>query len=485
MICRILFTTLALTIVTNSSITASESKPASRSELRLEAKIKALNEKLEATRISRGEADPVAEDLSWVQKHLTKRKDSVAQAKRIDLLERGEVDLVYNPTVNFNPSQIDSLLSLWIERESQAHYDSYFNQYICIDPKESSINQPIDTIYKERLKMLASPVELPYNSIVKAYINRYTSPSSKLMDYIITRSQRFFPFIEEELIKANLPVELRAMAIVESALNTNVVSQAGAAGLWQFMPSTGAMYGLEINSLVDERCDPVKSTIAACRFMGDLYKMYGDWSLAIAAYNCGPGNVNKALARSGLKKGTYWDIYDYLPSETRGYLPAFIGASYAYAYHKEHDITPIEQTLPLVTDTVTVRRILHLGQVAEVLDLPIDILRKINPQYRRDIIPATTKSYSLTLPQRYVSAYIEKEEQIHSKDSAYLKEYINPANIDKLRKTPHNKIHVVRSGDTISEIAKKYKVTTRQIMAWNNLKNAHKISVGQKLKVSN
>ncbi len=479
-----LATTILLTITLSlalAPLTAAQNEP-TRREAKLEAKIHLLTSELEASRKSRG-YNAQAE----VQEEIKRANiaDSIEQAERAERAAAEQKRRRDNPTVDFNPMQIDSLLSLWIERESQSYYDSYYNQYICIETDDEETNLPIDTLYKERLRRLASPVELPYNSIVKSYINRYTSPTSKLMDYIVTRSERFFPYIEEELIKADLPVELRAMAIVESALNTTAVSPAGAAGLWQFMPSTGAMYGLEINSLVDERCDPMKATVAACRFMGDLYKMFGDWSLALAAYNCGPGNVNKALARSGLKSGTYWDIYDYLPRETRGYLPAFIGASYAYAYHREHNISPIEQTLPLVTDTVTVSRILHLGQVAEVLDLPIDILRKINPQYRRDIIPATTKSYALTLPQRYVSVYIENEELIHSKDSAYLKEYINPANIDKLRAIPHNRIHTVRSGDTISAIAKKYRVTTRQIMVWNNLKSANKISIGQRLKVGN
>ncbi|MFI3306088.1 MAG: transglycosylase SLT domain-containing protein [Rikenellaceae bacterium] len=481
MIRRAIYTTLLLIAPTlaTASVASTESST-TRREAKIEAKIKSLTLQLENSRQSHAES--LDTEPQQPEAEITEAADSLAS---IAATETKPARVERNASVNFNPMQIDSLLNLWVERESQSYYDSYYNQYICIEAEEEATNQPIDTLYKERLLRLASPVELPYNSIVKSYINRYTSPTSNLMDYIVTRSERLFPYIEEELIKSDLPIELRAMAIVESALNTTAISPAGAAGLWQFMPSTGAMYGLEINSLVDERCDPMKATVAACKFMHDLYKMFGDWSLALAAYNCGPGNVNKALARSGLKSGTYWDIYDYLPRETRGYLPAFIGASYAYAYHREHDITPIEQTLPLVTDTVTVRRILHLGQVAEVLELPIDILRKINPQYRRDIIPATTKSYSLTLPQHYISEYIEQEELIHSKDSAYLKEYINPANIDKLRATPHNRIHTVRSGDTISAIANKYRVTTRQIMTWNRLKSANKISIGQKLKVGN
>ena len=189
-----------------------------------------------------------------------------------------------------------------------------------------------DSVYTRRLRDLASPIQLPYNSIVRGYINRYTDSRYGTISRILGMSQYYFPLIEDELLKEGLPIELRALPIIESALSVTAVSPMGAVGLWQFMPSTGKSYGLEVNSLVDERRDPVRSTQAACRYLKDLYAIYKDWSLAIAAYNCGPGNVNKALARAGEKSRTFWDIYDYLPRETRGYVPAFIGASYAYAY---------------------------------------------------------------------------------------------------------------------------------------------------------
>ncbi len=481
--------TLCLILISTTTTQAEDSIAIkARREIRIEGKIASLTQQLlkqeqelESLRLQSKRISPLSiascDSISLPQ----------AEASAIATTEAVETP---DYTIEFKPRSIDSLLNIWIEAESNNYYNSFFEQYsFCPEERYEELhreaNLPIDSLYKQRLLRLASPVELPYNSIVRGYINRYTSQNSKLMSYIITRSQYYFPSIEEELIKADLPVELRAMAVIESALNASALSRSGAAGLWQFMPSTGAMYGLEINSLVDERCDPHKATIAACRFMADLYKIYGDWGLAIAAYNCGAGNVNKAIARSGLKSGTYCDIYDFLPHETRGYLPAFIGASYGYAYHKEHDITPIEHSLPLATDTLNINRILHLGQISEVLDLPIDIIKKLNPQYRREIIPATTKSYSLRLPQYYVSAYIEQEEAIHALDKKYLKEYINPANIEKLRRTPHNRIHTVRNGDTLSGIASKYRVTTRQLMNWNNLKNANKLSIGQKLKVSN
>ncbi len=390
-------------------------------------------------------------------------------------------------TLDFSADQIDSLLAVWRERSQVDQYSNFFENFIAL-PEEGGIEVNVssipDSVLSRRLMDLVSPINLPYNSIVKSYISRYINTKYGTINRIMSLSQYYFPMFEEELIKQDLPVELRAMAVIESALSSTVMSKAGAVGLWQFMPSTGKSYGLEINSLVDERCDPEKSTLAACAFMSDLYKIYNDWSLAIAAYNCGPGNVNKALARAGVKEGgTFWDIYYYLPRETRGYVPAFIGATYAYAYHQLHGIEFLESPLPLATDTIQINRLMHLGQVAETLELPIEVLRDLNPQYRKDIIPATTKEYSLRLPQRYVTKYIENEADIHAKDSTYLKQYIDPAVVKKAQSTMGGAIHIVRSGENLGSIARKYRVTVKQIMSWNGLRNANKISIGQRLRI--
>ncbi len=445
-----------------------------RREEKIVARIQQLNAQLEQERSKRGYT-PEAEAVES------------AEAELVEIVEEvvaGVVQPKIDPTINFNVAQLDSLLDVWQNRDlAQLLTTPLFDPRLSIETEKKSTKTGVDSIYAERLRNLASVIELPYNSVVRSHINRYTDPRYQLMSYILPRAEYFFPIIENELYQAGLPIELRALAIVESMLTTSAVSQAGAAGLWQFMPYTAKSYGLEVNSLVDERNDPVKSTKAACKFLGDLYKIYGNWSLAIAAYNCGPGNVNKAIARSGKKSGSYWDIYDFLPHETRGYLPAFIGASYAYAYQKEYNFVARETPLPVASDTLAINRILHFGQISEVLELPIDVIRKLNPQYRRDIIPATTKSYELRLPRRYVSQFIENEELIYSKEKKYLKEYLNPANLDKLRSAART--HVVKSGDTLGAIAIKYSVTTRQIMAWNNLRSAHKIRIGQKLKVSN
>ncbi len=390
----------------------------------------------------------------------------------------------YNPFLNLTltAAQMDSLAASWNESQNALAFDNYFANYIAADSLASSSSSLPDSVYESRLRALASPIQLPYNPIVKSYINRYTDTRYGTINRIMSLSHFYFPIIEEELLRAGLPVELRAMAVIESALATNAVSPRGATGLWQFMPYTGKSYGLEVNSLVDERRDAVLSTRAACKYLRDLYNIYNDWTLAIAAYNCGPGNVNKALARAGADCKTFWDIYWHLPSETRGYVPAFIGASYAFAYHKKHDIKYEPTSLPIATDTITVRRIMHLGQIASTIDVPIEILRQLNPQYKLDIIPATTKTYALTLPTQFVSQYIEHEEDIFRKDSAYLKEYINPANIDKKRLERPGFTYTVRSGDTLSGIAHKYRVSVKNLMRWNGLRST-KLRIGQKIRI--
>ncbi len=222
------------------------------------------------------------------------------------------------------------------------------------------------------------------------------------------------------------------------------------------------------------------------RYLRDLYNLYGDWTLAIAAYNCGPGNVNKAIARSGTvnKSHSFWDIYDHLPPETRGYVPAFIGATYAYAYHRQHNIDLHETPIPIAVDTIRVNRLLHFGQIASTIDLPIEVLRQLNPQYKLDIIPATTKPYTLILPQRNIAQYIAHEQEIHAKDSTYLKEYMNPVNMNKkLREGILGTTYIVKRGDTLGAIARRYHVTVSQLIRWNNIRNAKALRIGQRLRV--
>lgn len=390
----------------------------------------------------------------------------------------------YNPqtifTVDYTPAQADSLAEQLRVQQVDNALQNFFEEYVC-EPETYSSDAALDSLYTARLNTMISPIHLPYNELVRSYIKRYTD-SSGLMSRVLSLAQYYFPMIEEELLKAGLPIELRSMAIIESALQATAYSRVGAAGLWQFMPTTARAYGLEVNSMVDERYDPVKSTVAACKYMKDLYKMYNDWSLAIAAYNCGPGNVNKALARTGGNPSSFWDVYWRLPRETRGYVPAFIAASYSYAFHKAHNITYSEPPMPIAVDTIQVTRLLHLGQVSSTIDVSAEALKLLNPQYKLDVIPATNKSYALVLPANRVTEYISHEDSIFSKDSVYLKEYLNPENVQKKIASVGTEYRV-KKGDTLGAIARRYGVTVKQLMSWNNLRSANRLSIGQRLRI--
>lgn len=383
-------------------------------------------------------------------------------------------------TIAHSPADIDSLVEVWAIMHQKQGEKRYFDLYA--GEEDSLACASVDSLYKQRLQDLMSPMHLPYNYIVRNFINQYIAGRWSPLRNVLALSKYYFPIIEEELIAAGLPLELRYLPIIESNLSSRATSRMGAVGLWQFMPATGKNLGLEINSLVDERCDVLKSTRAACKFLAHLYKVYGDWCLAIAAYNCGPGNVSRALVRAGANCKTYWDIYDFLPRETRGYVPKFIAAAYAYTYHQAHDITPAATPECIATDTIMVNRVMHLGQVASTLNIPIETLRDLNPQYKLDIIPASKKAYSLRLPTRYTSEFIANEKEIHSKDSIYLKEYLNPANLEKKRAEGVGYIYTVRSGDNLGLIAKRNRCTIKEIMKWNKL-NSTIIRPGQKLRI--
>ena len=384
-------------------------------------------------------------------------------------------------TVDYTPAQVDSLHRVLKLQQVNDTFQAFFEEYIC-EAENPSTDTAMDSLYKARLDLMITPIHLPYNELVRDKIRVYTNPSG-VMSRVLARSKYYFPMIEEELLKAGMPVELRALAIIESALIPTAISRAGAAGLWQFMPSTGKSYGLEINTMIDERMDPVKSTRAACKYLKVLYNMYNDWSLALAAYNCGPGNVNKALARAGGKPESFWDVYWHLPRETRGYVPAFIAATYAYAYHQAHNIEYNEPPLPIAVDTVHIDRLMHMKQITSTIDVDSTTLAMLNPQYKLEVIPATTKPYTLILPANRITEYITKQDSIFAKDSTFLKEYLNPAAVQKKMQETAVIYHKVKSGETLGAIAKKYRVTTKQIMTWNKLKNANVLSVGQRLRI--
>lgn len=346
-----------------------------------------------------------------------------------------------------------------------------------------------DSVYIERLKKIPAVFELVYNPIVKKYIELYTMRRRKQMSYMLGVGNYYFPIFEQALDALDLPMELKYLPVIESALNPRAYSVAGASGLWQFMYGTGKIYGLQGNSLVDERRDPIKATNAAVRFLRDLYKMYGDWAMVIAAYNCGPGNVNKAIKRSGGKKD-YWSIYPYLPKETRGYVPAFIAATYAMTYHKEHKICPTRMELPYVCDTVVLKDRMHLEQISSVLGIDIETLRNMNPQYRKDIIPGNGEAYTLCLPENKVGSFIDMKDSImaYKADSfsVVTKVVVLPAKADPYYRAGGGAVkkgvYVVKRGDTLSGIAQRRKVSIAKIKKWNNLKS-DRIYIGQKLRI--
>ena len=397
---------------------------------------------------------------------------------------------------------LDKMLNLWYVKNSMQTYDIKLNtnkNSIKDSRSETAIGDISDSILMERLEAIPSLIELPYNEIIRRSIEMYTRRKSAPV--LLGLADYYFPMFEEILDQYNLPIELKYLPIIESALNPRAVSRAGATGLWQFMYGTGRIYQLEINSFVDERRDPYSSSVAAAKFLAHLYDVYKDWTLVIAAYNCGPGNVNKAIKRANGKRD-YWDIYPYLPRETRGYVPAFIGAAYMMNYYDTHNITALKINMPATTDTIIISKRLHLQQISEVLGISIDELRDLNPQYKQDIIPATGCSYPLRLPFEYSMAFLDKEDSIykykdtiffnpknvvitpskkHTKDnyyaSSYNYDYTPPstANMTKLTYT-------VKEGDVIGLVAEWYDVKLSDLKYWNNIRR-NTIRVGQDLVV--
>ena len=371
----------------------------------------------------------------------------------------------------------------------------YLQNYTVLDAdvENKSHGEVNEETYIRRLAAIPSVIEMPYNQVVRKHIERYVYRSRTLIEEMLGMSLYYMPIFEQALEKEGLPLELKYLPIVESALDPNAVSRAGAAGLWQFMIGTGKGLGLEVNSLVDERRDPYRSSAMAAKYLKNLYQIYNDWSLAIAAYNCGPGNVNKALHRNG-GTGDFWDIYDYLPRETRGYVPAFIAANYAMTYYKQHNISPSLARKPLITDTVSVNRRIHFAQIAQVLNMPIEEIRTFNPQYRADVIPGDNHPYTLVLPSQQIYSFIMSEDSIDNyRDDLYAhREVVEPggqtltadeyvsgrSSLNDARTINHK----VARGETLSSIADKYGMTTDELMSMNNM-SSERVRRGDNLKV--
>jgi membrane-bound lytic murein transglycosylase D len=309
--------------------------------------------------------------------------------------------------------------------------------------------------YINRLHRIPSVMEMAYNEVVQRFIDRYSGRLRHTISYMLGASNFYMPIFEEALESYQLPLELKYLPIIESALNPTAVSRVGATGLWQFMLATGKTYGLQVNSLIDERRDPIKASWAAAHYLSDLYKIFGDWNLVIAAYNCGPGNINKAIHRANGSKD-YWEIYPYLPKETRGYVPAFIAANYMMTYYSQHNICPMRTRLPASSDTLMVNRNVHLEQIAAVLDIDINMLRALNPMYRRDIIPGNTELMPLRLPQSDVVRFIDLQDSICSyrTDELFTKRMEVDIKDDVPTYYKKSKRHHVRKGRSVSRHTK-------------------------------
>ncbi|MDR0427519.1 MAG: transglycosylase SLT domain-containing protein [Dysgonamonadaceae bacterium] len=365
---------------------------------------------------------------------------------------------------------LDSLINSWhIKYFIEKRENQGYRETILAD----------DAVYVERLSRMNNIIELPYNEVVRNCINLYVDRRRSVVEYMLGLERIYFPIIEQILDEQGLPDELKYLAVVESGLNPVALSRVGASGLWQFMLPTGKQYGLEINSLIDERRDPLKATYAACEYLKDMYHVYGDWTLAIASYNCGPGNVNKAIARANGSRD-YWKIYPYLPKETRTYVPLFIAATYAMNYYAHHQLYPAQPRLPLSTDTIVVNQPVHFNQIADVLDVDVELLRALNPQYKKDIVPGNSMPRVIKLPSVKAVAFAEKENEIinHRKDELFAnRTYVSKGFSGQERIT-----HRVTKGETLLKIGNNYGVTTAQLRKWNGLRS-NRVAAGKKLTI--
>ncbi len=392
---------------------------------------------------------------------------------------------------SMSDAELDSLLILYST-----------NTYLQVD---NNCNLPnINPVYEkqdyiDRLRRLPTIMEMPYNDVVQKFIDRYSGRLRRTVSIMLGAQNFYMPIFEQALESYGIPLELKYLPIIESALNPNAVSRVGATGLWQFMLGTGRQYGLEVNSLVDERRDPILSSYAAAHYLKDLYRIFGDWSLVIAAYNCGTENINKAIHRSGGERD-YWQIYPYLPSETRGYVPAFIAANYIMNYYCEHNICPMLTNLPVKTDTIIVNQDVHFEQIAEVLDISISQLQELNPQYRKQIVNGNNKPSAIRLPMEYINAFIDNQDSIfaHRADELLTKRLevaVNePAPVVRRQTSSRSRRNVrsrssrgtksvtVRKGDTLSQIAARNHTTVAKLRKLNGIRG-NNIRSGKKLRV--
>lgn len=452
-------TTTATTPSTTAASAATppaKAAPTPKTRRQLEEQIRELSSRLESAQNALNRKDSL----------ITQLRAELEQAYS-SLEELTQVGQSLAPTLE----QIDSNLSIWQLSRQIEDFDA-----LSYEPDFRG-EQP-DSVYIERLERMNSPLNLPYNNVVRSYIIKYSERYRTQMQKIIGLCSYYFPIFEETLDRYGLPLELEAMAIIESNLNPRAKSPAGAVGLWQFTFNAGRAYGLQIDSFVDERMDLRASTDAAARYLRDAYNVFGDWALAICAYNCGFGGVRKAIARSG-GKTAYWDIYPFLPKETRYYVPAMVGALYAIRYHNELGIKPVACHLPAATDTVEVRGKLHLRQVQDLVGTELGLLRDLNPQYKHDVIPDDGKTHILLIPAEDALKYIAQGDSIQRHKAEV---YMSPSVMKSIANngTGETIVYKVKQGDNLGLIAKKYGVSVAKLKQWNSLKS-DLIRPGQKI----
>lgn len=367
-------------------------------------------------------------------------------------------------------STTDSLYLDWISK-------NYITPNDCMMSKDNPVVS--DSLFIDRLQRIPAVIEMPYNDIIKQFIDLYAVKLRDRVAFMLSANNFYMPIFEEALDLYDLPLELKYLPVIESALNPNATSRQGAVGLWQFMLRTAKAYGLEVNSLVDERKDPIKSTYAAARYLKDLYDIYHDWNLVLAAYNCGPGNINKAIRRAG-GATDFWSIYNFLPKETRGYVPGFVAANYIMTYYCEHNISPMKMQMPEGTDTIHINRNLNLNQIAEVCKMNIEQLRALNPELKKDIIPGNQKTYALKLPNNMVSCFLEHEDGIYNyKPNVY---NTRRATVEVTTPKTAEVYHKIKNGDTLGGIAAKYGVSVNQLRRLNGIKG-NNIRAGKTIRV--
>lgn len=392
-------------------------------------------------------------------------------------MENSVADVVdeIEDTVEYSPEVTDSLLALWMENRrigllEQEEYD--------MDVEKFTSNVP-DSVMMQRLVAMNPYITLPFNETVKNYMILYAEKMPTNMGRLLGLSAYYMPILEETFAKYGLPLELKYLAVIESNLNPTARSRAGALGMWQFMYTTARSYGLKINSFVDERMDVEKSVDAAARYLRDAYDVFGDWNLAICSYNCGPGNVQKAIRRSGSRE--FWNLYHYLPRETRGYVPAMVGAMYAMTYYREYGIVPQDVGMPAAVDTFHVNRNLHFRQINETVGVPMDIIREFNPQYTQSIVPGSEGTCILRLPYKWTSSFLAVEKDTlytHLADSLLSPQVLK--NIKEYGTATGGIVYKVKSGDYLGKIAARYHVSVKQIMRWNHLRSTN-LRIGQRL----